>query len=148
MVFMANVRLGNRDCSTCSQYFRDWKRLGRKKDQRTDGRGKKKHQNTLIFNKHLKINTMNYIQAQQRVHDLKKFYKNLLWFGIVAIFIFADDILEKGIFNLSLWDGSIILAIWGIILILKAVKLFIFDSEWERGIIEKEMKKTKEPIQL
>lgn len=91
---------------------------------------------------------MNYIQAQQRVHDLKKFYKNLLWFGIVAIFIFADDILEKGIFNLSLWDGSIILAIWGIILILKAVKLFIFDSEWERGIIEKEMKKTKEPIQL
>lgn len=90
---------------------------------------------------------MNYNQAQQRVHDLKKFYKSLLWFGIVAAIIFADDIFKKG-FQLSLWNGSIILAIWGIILTVKAVKLFIFDSEWERGIIEKEMKKTKEPIQF
>ncbi|SMP04387.1 2TM domain-containing protein [Chryseobacterium profundimaris] len=90
---------------------------------------------------------MNYNQAQQRVHDLKKFYKNLLWFGIVAAIIFADDILRKGI-HFSLWDGSVFLAIWGIILTVKAVKLFIFDAEWERRIIEKEMKKTKEPIQF
>ena len=91
---------------------------------------------------------MDYDQAQQRVHDLKKFYKNLLWFGIVAVFIFADDILEKGIFHLSLWNGSIILSIWGIVLIIKAVKLFIFNAEWERNIIRKEMKKTKDPIQF
>jgi hypothetical protein len=90
---------------------------------------------------------MNYNQAQQRVHDLKKFYKSLLWFGIVAAIIFADDLFKKG-FHLSLWNGSIILTIWAIILTVKAVKLFIFDSEWERGIIEKEMKKTKEPIQF
>lgn len=85
---------------------------------------------------------MNYNQAQNRVHELKKFYKNLLWFGIVAAIIFADDLFKKG-FHLSLWNGSIILTIWGIILTVKAVKLFIFDSEWERGIIEKEMKKQK-----
>jgi hypothetical protein len=45
---------------------------------------------------------------------------------------FFDDIFEKGIFNFSLWNGSIILAIWGIILTVKAVKLFLLDSEWER----------------
>jgi len=47
---------------------------------------------------------MNYNQAQERVNDLKKFYKSLLWFGIVAVIIFGDDILEKGIFNFSLWN--------------------------------------------
>lgn len=89
---------------------------------------------------------MDYNQAQQRVNDLKKFYKSLLWFGIVAVIIFADDIWEKGIFNFSLWDGSVILLIWGIILTVKAVKLFILDSDWERDIIEKEMRKSKETL--
>ncbi|SEM97816.1 2TM domain-containing protein [Chryseobacterium taichungense] len=91
---------------------------------------------------------MDYNQAQQRVHDLKKFYKSVLWFGIIAFIFFFDDIFEKGVFNFSLWDGSIILTIWGIILTVKAVKLFIFDAEWERSIIEKEMKNTKKPIQF
>lgn len=91
---------------------------------------------------------MNYNQAQQRVNDLKKFYKNLLWFGIVSFIIFFDDIAEKGIFNFSMWNGSVILLIWGIILTIKAVKLFILDSEWERGVIEKEMNKTKKPVQF
>ncbi len=91
---------------------------------------------------------MNYNQAQQRVNDLKKFYKSVFIFGIVAFIIFFDDIFEKGIFDFSLWDGSLILLIWGGILTGKAVKLFIFDAEWEKGIIEKEMKNTKEPIQF
>lgn len=91
---------------------------------------------------------MNYNQAQERVHELKKFYKSLLWFGIVAVIIFGDDILEKGIFNFSLWDGSIILTIWGIILTVKAVKLFLLDSEWEREVMEKEMKKSKGPLKF
>lgn len=91
---------------------------------------------------------MNYNQAQQRVSDLKKFYKNLLWFGIVSFIIFFDDIAEKGIFNFSMWNGSVILLIWGIILTIKAVKLFILDSEWERGVIEKEMNKTKKPVRF
>lgn len=91
---------------------------------------------------------MNYNQAQQRVSDLKKFYKNLLWFGIVSFIIFFDDIIEKGIFNFSVWNGSVILLIWGIILTVKAVKLFILDAEWERGVMEKEMNKTKKPVRF
>ncbi len=91
---------------------------------------------------------MNYNQAQERVHELKKFYKSLLWFGIVAVIIFGDDILEKEIFDFSLWNGSVILSIWGIILTVKAVKLFLLDSEWEREVMEKEMKKSKEPLKF
>jgi len=91
---------------------------------------------------------VNYNLAQQRVNDLKKFYKSALWFGIIAFILFFDDIFEKGIFNFSLWDGSLILLIWGGILAGRAVKLFIFDAEWEKRIIEKEMKNTKEPIRF
>ncbi len=91
---------------------------------------------------------MDYNQAQQRVHDLKKFYKSAFWFAIIAAIILADDIFEKGIFNFSLWDGSVILTIWGIILISRAVKLFLLDAEWERGIMEKEMRKVKKPLQF
>ncbi|KAA0129870.1 2TM domain-containing protein [Chryseobacterium sp. SN22] len=91
---------------------------------------------------------MDYNQAQQRVKDLKKFYKNVLWFAIVAFIIFFNDIFEKGIFSFSLWDGSVILAIWGIILTVRAVKLFLLDSEWERSVIEKEMGKPKQPVKF
>lgn len=91
---------------------------------------------------------MNYNQAQQRVNELKKFYKNLLWFGIVSLIILYDDIIEKGIFNFSVWNGSVILLIWGIILMTKAVRLFVLDGEWEREVMEKEMNKTKKPIQF
>lgn len=91
---------------------------------------------------------MDYNQAQQRVKDLKKFYKGVLWFFIVAFIIFFDDIFEKGIFSFSLWDGSIILSIWAVILISRAIKLFLLDAEWERGIMEKEMRKTKKRLQF
>ncbi len=91
---------------------------------------------------------MNYNQAQQRVSELKKFYKNLLWFGIVSFIILYDDIIEKGVFNFSVWNGSVILLIWSIILMTKAVRLFVLDGEWEREVMEKEMNKTKKPIQF
>ncbi|KXH83345.1 MULTISPECIES: 2TM domain-containing protein [Chryseobacterium] len=89
---------------------------------------------------------MDYNSAQERVNQLKKFYKSLLWFGIVAGIIFFDDIFEEGKFNFSLFDGSIILAIWGIVLTVKAVKLFVFDADWENDIIEREMRKDKKNI--
>ncbi|ALR32096.1 MULTISPECIES: 2TM domain-containing protein [Chryseobacterium] len=91
---------------------------------------------------------MDYNQAQQRVNDLKKFYKNLLWFGIVSLIIFFNDVFEKGRFNITLLDGSIFLAIWAIVLTVKAVKLFVLNSEWEKKILQEEMKKTKQPIQF
>ncbi|MCW3160676.1 2TM domain-containing protein [Chryseobacterium oryctis] len=87
---------------------------------------------------------MNYNQAQQRVNDLRKFYKNLTWFGIVALFIFFNRVFENGKINLSLFHGSLILTIWAIILVVKAVKLFVLDSEWERKVMQKEIEKSKE----
>jgi len=47
-----------------------------------------------------------------------------------------------------LWNGSVILAIWGIILTVKAIKLFLLDDEWERRVVEKEMGKSKQPIKF
>jgi len=91
---------------------------------------------------------MDYNQAQERVNQLKKFYKGLLWFAIIAGIVFFNDIFEEGRINFSLLNGSIIFVIWGIILTVKAVKLFILDSDWEREIIEKEMRKSKNPHQF
>ncbi|MCE3075177.1 2TM domain-containing protein [Chryseobacterium gwangjuense] len=91
---------------------------------------------------------MNYNQAQQRVNDLKKFYKHLLWFGIVAAIIFFNDIFESERLDFTLFKGSVILTIWGIFLTIKAVKLFLFNADWEREIMEKEMRKSKEPIKF
>jgi hypothetical protein len=89
---------------------------------------------------------MNYDNAYERVTQLKKFYKSLLWFGIVAGIIFFNDVFENGKLDFSLFDGSVILLIWGIILTVKAVKLFLLDDEWERDIMEKELKKNKKSI--
>jgi hypothetical protein len=35
---------------------------------------------------------------------------------------------------------------WGLIILIKAVKLFIFDAEWEREMIERELRKEKKTI--
>lgn len=89
---------------------------------------------------------MDYNSAYERVTQLKKFYKSLLWFGIVAGIIFFDDLFENGSINFSLFDGSFILVIWGIFLTVRAVKLFLLDAEWERTVMEKEMRKGKKNI--
>lgn len=89
---------------------------------------------------------MDYNSAYERVTQLKKFYKSLLWFGIVAGIIFFDDLFENGSINFSLFDGSFILVIWGIFLTVKSVKLFLLDAEWERTVMEKEMRKGKKNI--
>jgi hypothetical protein len=89
---------------------------------------------------------MNIQTAQQRVKDLKSFYKNCLWFGIVSLIIFFRRFMKSGDLSQSLFSGSVILTVWGIILAVKAVKLFVFDEEWENKILEEEMKKTKKPI--
>lgn len=89
---------------------------------------------------------MNFNNAQQRVKDLKSFYKNCMWFGIVALFIFFRRFFKSGDLSQSIFSGSIILTIWGIILIVKAVKLFVLNTEWENKVLEEELSKTKRPI--
>lgn len=89
---------------------------------------------------------MEYQNAQQRVKELKSFYKNCMWFGIVAIFIFSRRFFKHGDFVEALSTGSIILTVWAIILAVKAVKLFILNSEWEEKALQDELKKNKKPI--
>ena len=84
---------------------------------------------------------MEYQSGQERVHRLKKFYKGLLWFGIIAAFIFFSDAIEEGTFDIDRFDGSLILAVWALILTVRAVQLFVLNSDWERRTLEKEIKK-------
>lgn len=89
---------------------------------------------------------MDYNNAYKRVNELKKFYKHLAWFGIIAGISFINNYSGHGSLNLSLFNGSILLLIWGAILAMKAVKLFIFNADWEKRTLEEELKKEKSPI--
>lgn len=88
---------------------------------------------------------MDYNNAYNRVQQLKKFYKNLMWFGIVAAIIIGNDWIKNGM-HYNLLSGHLILTIWAIFIIIKAFSLFVFDSTWERRIMENELKKNKKPI--
>lgn len=89
---------------------------------------------------------MEYQTAQQRVKELKSFYKNCMWFGIVALFIFTRRFVKYGDFTEAISTGSIILTIWGIIIAVKAVKLFVLNSEWEEKVLQNEINKSKNSI--
>ena len=84
---------------------------------------------------------MGFQRAQERVKELKRFYRGLLWFGIVAVFLFFSDTIDSGTFEIDRFDGSIILGVWAIILLVKALQIFILNPDWERRTLEKEIKK-------
>nr|WP_314499164.1 2TM domain-containing protein [uncultured Chryseobacterium sp.] len=86
---------------------------------------------------------MNYSSAQQRMKDLKSFYTNCMWFGIVTIILFFRKFFRTGNLSESLFGISFILIIWAVILTVKAVKLFILNAEWENKILEEEIRKVK-----
>ncbi|MCL8536154.1 2TM domain-containing protein [Chryseobacterium gallinarum] len=88
---------------------------------------------------------MDYDTAYGKVQQLKKFYKNLVWFGIVTAIIIGNNWLDNG-FHHRFFGGRLLLAIWAIILIIKAFSLFVLDDKWEKEILEKELKKTKESV--
>jgi len=89
---------------------------------------------------------MDYTTAYKRVNELKKFYKHLAWFAIIAGISFFNDYSRHRSFRFSLFNGSILLLIWGAVLAMKAVKLFIFNADWEKRILEEELKKEKSSI--
>lgn len=84
--------------------------------------------------------------TQQKVKELKSFYKNCMWFGIVAFIIYTRRFIEFGEFAEAISTGSIILTVWGIIIAIKAVKLFVLNSEWEEKTFQNEINKAKKPI--
>lgn len=86
-----------------------------------------------------------YNRAYNRVQQLKKFYKNLMWFGIISVIIIGDDWFNDEM-RYQIFGGHLFLGIWGLILVMKAMSLFIFNDEWEQEIIEKEAAKNKKTI--
>lgn len=88
---------------------------------------------------------MDYNTAYNRVQQLKKFYKNLMWFGIISVIILGDDWLNDEL-RYQIFGGHLFLAIWALILVVKGISLFIFNDEWESGMIEKEAGKNKKTI--
>ncbi|NIF05798.1 2TM domain-containing protein [Chryseobacterium sp. Tr-659] len=89
---------------------------------------------------------MDYHTAYTRTQNLKKFYRSIFIFAVIAVLIAPDDIFGEKIVRIQLFDRYTILGIWGLILLIKAIKLFVFDSEWEREMIERELEKEKKTI--
>lgn len=88
---------------------------------------------------------MDYNSAQQRVKRLRSFYKNCMWFTIVAEFILIRNFIKYSGTDHN-FQGWFILTILAIILGVKAVDLFIFNPKWENQILEEELKKSKKSI--
>ncbi|HCN49562.1 MAG TPA: hypothetical protein DIT10_10795 [Chryseobacterium sp.] len=83
---------------------------------------------------------MNTYKTYNRVQQLKKFYKNLMWFGIITVILIGKDWLQDDL-QYTIFGGHLLLAIWAIVLLFKGISLFIFNNEWERKMLEKETAK-------
>lgn len=83
-----------------------------------------------------------YEMAVERVEKIKNFYSGLLVFAIVFGVIYGVKSFKHG-FPQNLGDTKVswIFIIWGLILAIKGVKLFFFNSDWESDMINKEIKK-------
>jgi hypothetical protein len=96
------------------------------------------------------------MRAKQKVEDIKKFYKHLVTYIVVNLFLtfvwsfsfklFGDFIVSnqfdgEGFKHIPIW------LIWGIFLIFDAFKTFdflnIFGKDWEERKIEEFMKEKK-----
>ena len=84
---------------------------------------------------------IDYSVAKERVQKLKKFYTNLVFFLILfAAYSFRRFYLTDDIIFLDQRNISIIFWIWGLILAIRAAKLFLFNGDWERKMLNKELK--------
>ena len=90
----------------------------------------------------LNVNEMDYSIAKERVRQLKKFYASLLFFVIVfGIYAGRKYYTNGDLKFLEFNNWSAIFLIWGIILVLKAIKLFFFNQDWERKMMDKQLNK-------
>lgn len=92
--------------------------------------------------KNLTETEIDYSMAKARVNQLRKFYVSLAVFILVfAVFGFRKYY-KTGEFNfINFNEISVIFWIWGLILIIKALKIFFFNQEWERKIMDKQLNK-------
>ena len=86
------------------------------------------------------LEKIKYEAAREHVTRIRKFAVSLVVFIIFFLIFNGTDIFKFNDFNFGFGKVSIIFWIWGIILAVKAVKLFVFDYDWERKTIEKYMK--------
>lgn len=84
---------------------------------------------------------LRYELAAERVKKIRKFYTSLGIFFIVLIILYGSKFLKYGFPNWSDLQFSAIFAVWGLILAIRGIKLFFFNSDWEKDMINKELKK-------
>ena len=83
-----------------------------------------------------------YEMAVERVRKIKKFYTGILVFAIAFGIVYGIKFFKHGFpQNLGEMQVSWIFIIWGLILAIKGIKLFFFNSDWENDMINKELKK-------
>ena len=83
-----------------------------------------------------------YEMAVERVKKIKKFYSGILVFFIVFGVVYGVRFYKNGFpQNLGEMHVSWIFIIWGVILAVKGARLFLFNSDWENDMINKEIKK-------
>jgi len=84
---------------------------------------------------------LRYELAAERVKKIRKFYTSLAVFFIVLVLLYGSRFLKYGFPHWSDLQFSAIFAIWAMILAIRGVKLFFFNSDWEKDMINKELKK-------
>lgn len=84
---------------------------------------------------------LRYEFALERVAQIKKFYTSVAMFFIVLFVLYGAKYIKYGFPNWSNFHFSVIFVIWGLILAIKGFKLFILNAEWEKEMINKELKK-------
>ena len=99
------------------------------------------------------LENRNYILAQQRVEQLKKFYKHLATYLIINIFLSSlfifSDMNDGASFTEALFQKStfIIWFFWGIGLAFDAIKTFgfgkVFSKDWENRKIKEYLNQEK-----
>lgn len=85
---------------------------------------------------------IDYLMAKERVRKLKKFYASLVIFVIVFMIYGFRKYYKTGDLNfLEFNNWSAIFWIWGIILVVNAFKIFVFNHDWERKMMDKQLNK-------
>lgn len=83
---------------------------------------------------------LDYAIAKARVQQLKKFYLSLAVFTVVFGFYFGRKFLLTGDLRiLNFHSFTVIFWLWGFILAIKGIKLFVFNKDWERKIMDREL---------
>ena len=100
-----------------------------------------------------------YVKAKKRVDAIKGFYFNLIKFAIITLLIlvfkgrFLEIFIEKGVEDENIlqwieWNILAIPIIWGLVLLVIGLKLFVFTSNilknWEKRQIQKHLESYQE----